>query len=223
MRCELENEYIIRAGGCNDPEVKENTMDVFKCNEHSACYKRMCCPPYARPFDMDISYMKMVDNDGNFNLDWTPFLKLVRDYKFTLLCWNRPVLIVKLDYNEAKEVIGTIVNEFNPCEFEFTIYEGTSSQPSYKIRGDYLQCGICLQSSCGPGKEAFFRIYNLKDHNKFVGLIKKVWSGFFKEYCSKGDEYVTGFSPSDDWKYKILIMATILFMDYCYFEDKIAQ
>lgn len=52
-----------------------------------------------------------------------------------------------------------------------------------------------------------------------VGYIKKIFSGFAKEYLTDADSFVLSFPPDATVEHKMLLLGSVFLIDFMFFED----
>ena len=222
LGCEFENKYRVYGTEGKGKSTKRDKNDkLFKCREHSGCCQRYCLPGSMREFTMDIDFniCKFDPVKGRFKNTWTPFLQLRRDYSCTFMCCNRPVIkVIKIDEKDPV-VLGYVIDEWACFDYTFWMKEKMGDDPFYKVRANCCQCGFCMTCPCDRCTKVTFDI--LDGSNKsVVGDVSKVSSGCCKECFTNADSYCVRFPISASSKYKALLMACTLFIDYRYFEEK---
>lgn len=208
--CETENKYKVYA--CDVAGNKEG-QPIFKCKEKSGCLQRQCLPGDCRKFRLEVAH----DSEGKFSMDGELFLELVRPFKLTCLCFQRPFVEVNYKEGARNEYIGRIIHNFNLCYMSMTVYDKTNTQ-RYLIKGSVFQIGLMNRRGC-PCKgcqQAFCFIHD--NTGEIVGIIEKRGKGF-KGMISDADNFSILFPIRSTLEERACLLAATLFLDFRYFED----
>ena len=208
--CETENKYKVYA--CDVAGNKEG-HPLFKCREKSTCIQRQCLPGDCRKFKLDVTH----DSEGKFSMDGEIFLEVIRPFKFTCFCFQRP--FVEVNYREGgkNQYIGRILHNFDLCNMHMTLLDKTNKE-RYTIVGSIFQIGLMNQRGC-PCKgcqQAFCFIHD--NTGEIVGIIEKRGKGF-KGMISDADNFSILFPIKSTLEERACILAATLFLDFRYFED----
>lgn len=208
--CETENKYKVYA--CDVAGNKEGQA-LFKCREKSSCFQRQCLPGDCRKFNLEVAN----DSEGKFSKDGEIFLELIRPFKMTFLCFQRPFVEVNYKEGGKDEFIGRIVHNFDLFNMNMTLFDKTNRE-RYLIKGSVFQIGLMNQRGC-PCKgcqQAFCFIYD--NCGEIVGIIEKRGKGF-KGMISDADNFSILFPIRSTLEERACILAATLFLDFRYFED----
>ena len=196
--CETKNRYDVYA------KINEQNVFLFRCKEQSGWCMRNCCAGDCREFNLKLT----LPNQQKFAI-------LERPYKCTCCCCNRPIMTCK--FIDGKQ-FGRISEPFNVCTPFFETYD-EDDHSKYYLEIPYCQSGFCCRKSCcGKCNEVYGNIYNNRSLSNPVGVIKK------KEKCvqetiSDANTFVITFPVDATVNDKLNLIATVLMIDYRYFED----
>ena len=200
--CETKNRYDVYA------RINEQNVFLFKCKEQSGWCMRNCCPGNCREFNLKLT----LPNQQKFAI-------LERPYKCTCCCCNRPTMTCKFtDGNQ----FGRIREPFRACSPLFETYD-ESDQSKYYLEIPCCQCGFCCRmGTCGKCSEVYGNIYEDPSLTTPVGVIKK------KEKCaqemiSDANTFFITFPVNATRNDKLNLIATVLMVDYRYYEDNANQ
>lgn len=213
---EFANVYKVYVKKTGDQYKK---VKIFKCKESSGFCTRNCLPPECRPFKMKIKYE--VDEKESKNFD-DHCATLVRDFKCTCLCFNRPTLDVF--WNEPREThLGKIISPFSICGIDMQVY-GTEGELKYVISGSCCQCGLlCPKTCCGTCSDVMIPIFKAGDSsrniNDKVGMIRKFMKNFVAEVITDADNFEITFPNDATVVDKFNLISAVLMIDYQYFEE----
>jgi hypothetical protein len=208
--CEQENVYYVYPVS-KDGDKKGKKM--FKCKEKSGCCSRQFLSAECRPFQV-IVYT--VDDEFE-ELDNEPFLKIDRPCKCTCYCFNRPEILVTWTENGKDEYLGKIRDPWNLCNLLVDIHD-KNNDIKYKIDGSCCQLGLFLKGwPCDPCQTIDFDIKS--PSGETVSHLQKRSQGCFKAAISDADNFSVFFPPNATKEEKALIMCSVIFLDFRYFEE----
>lgn len=208
--CERENRYNIYAIDANGDKKGH---PIFKAQEKSGFLARCCLPANCQPFNMRIRNQDPVSQE----IDGSDLLRLEREFKCTFCCLNRPEMTVRNVERGADELLGKIVNPFLCCAYGINVLDATDKL-KYVIRGDCCQAGIiCKGCPCQSCQLVQFSL-NTPDGAQ-VGSLEKRSQGCLKAAVSDADNFSLVYPPNSTEKDKALLMASILLLDFSYFES----
>ncbi len=200
--CETKNRYDVYA------KINEQNVFLFRCKEQSEWCMRNCCPGNCREFNLKLT----LPNQQKFAI-------LERPFKCTCCCCNRPLMTCK--FTDGTQ-FGRIKEPFRYCSPLFETYD-EEDHSKYYLEIPYCQSGFCCRKSCcGKCNEVYGNIYNNRSLSNPVGVIKK------KEKCvqetiSDANTFVITFPVDATVNDKLNLIATVLMIDYRYFEENANQ
>jgi hypothetical protein len=120
----------------------------------------------------------------------------------------------------GEQVIGKVFEPCTLCDPLFHVLD-TNDKVKWKIHADYCQCGVCCRSSYGRCSEVIFPIYSGEkiefDKSKSDGSVKKVFKG--RELISDASTFHIDFPSNATAEDKFMLIATVLMIDYQYYEE----
>jgi hypothetical protein len=208
--CETENRYKVYAA---DENMEKMGDPIFKCKEKSNFFARNCLSGDCRPFQMKVIHEEVGEDE---ELDQRElFLWLDRPCKFTLYCLNRPEITVTLKENGLDKYIGKVVSQWACFDMVFEIFD-REDKLVYKIHGSCCQWGLFCNCPCDQCAKIQFNVLNIEGQP--VGEIYKIYSGVMKELFTDTDNFCCVFPPTATPEHKALLLASVLFIDFRYFE-----
>lgn len=223
---EKKLEFVAILSGCERPnkyhiysvDRSGRKKHLFKCKEESNWGCRNCCPGNIRSFK--IKMIHIMNTNKRFKCKKT-IAEFTKPFKFSCCCCFRPVL--KGHYVDQQGNIGESFGEIKEtlgCNPSLSIMN-EEKVVKWKSFTKYCQCGYsCRCYSCGKCYEVNFWIYNgdslIKNSNP-VGNIHKVFKGL-SEMGSKTNSFVLTFPQGVTAEDKLLLIGTVLMIDYRYFE-----
>lgn len=163
--------------------------------------------------------IKHIANQADMILeDYSSYYALFeRPFKCTCCCLARPEMTAK----NNSTTFGKVVEPCTCCDPMFNVMD-SKENIKWKVTADYCQCGICCRNGCGKCSEVVFPIHSgdKKDLDKYKGdgYIKKVFAGL-QEFVSDADNFEVGFPNNATPEEKMLIIATVLMIDFRFYED----
>ena len=112
---------------------------------------------------------------------------------------------------------------YEPCTLMDPLFHviDQNNNIKWKIHTNYCQCGICCRNSCGVCSEVIFPIYpggvSEFDQSKSDGYVKKSFKG--QELVTDANSFRIAFPSTATPEDKFLIIATVLMLDYQYYEE----
>ncbi|MCQ2820033.1 MAG: hypothetical protein MJ252_22430, partial [archaeon] len=208
--CETKNRYNVSLlfNGAKVP--------LFACQEESSWCSRNCCPSDSRPFMMKMK--QIVAQNVVTREDFTkPYITFQRDFKCTCCCLARPNM--KGTFNESGVYFGKVQEPCSCCSPVFNVYN-KDNLIRYSIFIDCCQCGFCCRTSfCGKLSEAVFNIFEGNSTQGVpVGKITRKVRGF-ENLISDADTFVLEFPPSASPEEKLMLIGSVLMIDYRYYES----
>ena len=211
--CETKNRYHVYI----HTTLNENIY-LFKCKESSGWCMRNCCASESRAFNMKVKHMQ---NEGEFRNDQyddqKKYAEFNRPFKCTCFCLSRP----EMNASILKQNIGKVVDPFNCCDEEFNIYD-TRGELRWRVSASCCQCGILFRKSCGVCCTAQFPIFKGSrtdlDRDSADGMITKKSTGL-SEVFTDADSFVLTFPGDATPEEKMLLISTVLMIDYRLYED----
>ena len=200
--CETKNRYIIFA------KINEQNLFLFKCKEESGCLMRNCCPGDCRAFILRLSHSYQKN-----------FIYLDRPFKCTCCCCGRPEMICKY-YNGVQ--FGRIKEPCTLCNPFFETYDEFDGS-KYFLEIPCCQCGFCCRDNiCGKCSEVYGNIYNANNLNIPVGIIEKKVK-CCQETFTDANTFIINFPVDSTIGDKLNLIASVLLIDYRYYEDNANQ
>jgi hypothetical protein len=139
-----------------------------------------------------------------------------RPSKCTCCCLGRPEM--KGQFGLKAIPIGKMISPFT-CYAKYDIYN-YKNELRYIVSGDSCECEL---STRGKWKSIDFPIYNPKKLNYTKenpdGCIKKIYKGKFQEKLTDADNYLITFPEDAVPEEKLMIIGTVIMMDYIMFEN----
>jgi len=207
--CEQGNTYLVYPLG-KDGDKKGKKL--FKCKEKSSCFAKQCMTGDCRPFQLKINL-----EDESEELDNEAFLLLDRPCKCTCYCFNRPELSVTWVEDGKSQYIGKIIDPWTCCNIINEIYDKDNNF-KYKVEGSCLQIGMHCKGPFECCEKIDFEIKT--PSGDVISGIQKKSPGCLAAMVSDADNFSVHFPANASKEDKALIMATVLFLDYRYFEEK---
>jgi hypothetical protein len=199
--CETKNRYDVFA------KINEQSIFLFRCKEQSGWCMRNCCTGECREFNLKLT----LPNQKKFAI-------LERPFKCMCCCCNRPLMTCK--FTDGTQ-FGRIKEPFRYCSPLFETYD-EEDHSKYYLEIPYCQCGFCCRSGCGKCYEFYGNIYNDPSLSNPVGVIKKK-EKCVQEMISDANAFVITFPVDATINDKLNLIATVLMIDYRYFEENANQ
>ena len=108
------------------------------------------------------------------------------------------------------------------CKFQVDCYKGgdNSGQLLWNIKKCCCNChtlfGMTCYCICPAARKMKFEMKDGSGSDK--GKLKKVWNGWYNEWCTAADKYKFKF-PSESDDEKAIFLAAVQFIDMLYFEN----
>merc|ERR1719265_879273 len=204
---EMPNTYYAykRSPGGSKKQDKQ-----FKFKEKSECFQRYCCAPSVRALDIKCKNIQKVQ-------DSEECMKLEKECAANCYCCCRANMSVKLTEKENVGHLGKVHWPYACCDYVFQIYNDKGVE-DFKIVGNACQCYFwCGNCACKDCNKCVFILHS-PEEGKCGELVKKG-----KECCARigyQDNFTCDFPKSSNWKQRALLMCSIMFIDYCMFEEK---
>ncbi|CEM17298.1 unnamed protein product [Vitrella brassicaformis CCMP3155] len=181
--------------------------DVMVAKEETEWYKRNCCLGDCRPWDVDVALCPVAGAPP------APFIHLQRKWSLTCCCIGRPkVTVTDVTTNQK---LGSVSDPWHCCDVTFVIRDH-QGRKIMRVRGGGCQCGWCCHCPCGPCRKIKFPVFDAKTGRE-IASIRHEWGGLFKSMCTDADDYWIDFGEVQDPRWKSLLIATALFLDFRYF------
>ena len=213
--CENPNKYHIYT-----PSPKGEKKYLFKCYEISNCCYRNFCPSNSRKFDLIIEYPIKYDIKNSKKI---AYLSKQFNCKLLNCCCSEPEIKVTFLLNNNQNIYLGCIKEMSTglkCDPIFIIYNNYN-KILFKIIINYNQIGFfCKCNSLGKCYEVDFLIFKGNDNfniDKPVGIIHKYYQGL-SELVGDSDAYIINFPNNTNLYEKILLIASVIMIDYHYFE-----
>jgi hypothetical protein len=196
---------------------KYNILDsagnqLFYAYETTDCCRRQlqtgCCHDCA-PYDVRILYTP----PGHLNQE---FLSTQRACQPTCCCFNRPVATVYDQTTRYK--IGSFRDPCTCCLLKFQIRDHDDSDVLVVDGGCCCtQPGMCCPLPCGPCSKVEFDVKDAQHGQTVAHITKKVPSCLTWCIAPDVDNYHVSFEQVQNQKWKAILMAFTIFMDFRYF------
>ena len=213
--CENPNKYHIYT-----PSPKGEKKYLFKCYEISNCCYRNFCPSNSRKFDLIIEYPIKFDIKNSKKV---AFLSKKFNCKLLNCCCSEPEIKVNFILNNNENIYIGCIKEISTglkCDPIFIIYNNYN-KILFKIIINYNQIGFfCKSNSLGKCYEVEFFIFKGNDNfniDKPIGNINKYYQGL-SELVGDSDAYIINFPENINIYEKILLISSVIMIDYHYFE-----
>lgn len=165
----------------------------------------------SRPFTLDIG---MLVGPGQPPVN---FVTLERPFACTCCCLNRPEVDVINAITGMK--IGSVVEPFACCSYNLVIKDASGAEV-LEIKHGCCDCSLmCWGCPCGC-QETDFQIYD--KNGSTVGHIRRQFNmeqamGALTGVHVDADQFRVDFQDVQHPEWKAMILATALFLDFCYF------
>jgi hypothetical protein len=207
--CEQNNTYYVFPLS-KDGEKKGKKL--FKAKEKSSFCAKQCMSGDCRPFQVKINLC-----DDSEELDNEPFLLLDRPCKCTYYCLNRPEMTVTYVEDGKSDYIGKIKDPWTCFNIINEIYDKDGNM-KYKIDGSCLQIGMHCKGPFDCCETIDFDIKSPSE--EVISTLQKRSPGCVKAALSDADNFALNFPPNASKEDKALLMSSVLFLDFRYFEEK---
>ena len=163
--------------------------------------------------------VRHVNNPADFVIDdYSSYYALFeKPFKCTCCCLARP----EMTGRNTSTNFGKVYEPCTCCDPMFHVMD-SKDLIKWKVTADCCQCGIICRESCGKCSEVIFPIYSgdktVFEPGKGEGYIKKLFSGM-KELISDADSFELSFPVNATPEEKLMLIATVLMIDYRYYED----
>lgn len=218
---EMANRYSIYAKGSG-----KDTSSMFYAVEKTDFFRRMmktsCCND-CMSWDVDVLYtgnpQQLYTADGQLytgKAEPEKFLGIKRSFTYTCCCFNRPVADVILEPSGQK--IGSIRDPWALCNFTFDLRDA-EDESVYKVDGGCCQWGVFCPCPCGPCSRINLDVLE-SDTGQKVGRITKQVPSCLKFFLAPDvDNYQIDFEGVKGARWRAMLMAFTLFLDFRYFND----
>ncbi|KAF4666224.1 COP9 signalosome complex subunit 4 [Perkinsus olseni] len=202
---EQRNKYIVK---------DEAGRELFYAVEESNACERNCYPPDCAPWDLHIYVLGPKGLQGDL-IHW---LTVHRPCTCTCLCANRPVAYVT--ETSTDQLLGTLHDPYACCDLTFKIKDAAGNDVITGV-GGCCQWGMCFPLPCGPCHHIGLQLSDSMN-NFEVGKIDKYWMwGDCCPICFKEqDNYWITFGEVENPRWKALLLALGIFMDFRYFTQR---
>lgn len=206
--CETKNKYYLYE---RSRKGKKRGKKLVKCKESSGCCARNFVSGDCRPFKMKCYNLHNKD---------IQCMKMVRECKLSVLCWNRPQMKVFYTENGREEYLGKVVDNFDCCNYSFSIVDQNHDK-LYHIEASCCQCGILFHGCpCEKCEKAIFEVWNGdKSHKLPVPLMKMGKKDCTKNMLGDADNFSIPFPAKAIFRDRVLLIAVALMIDYRMFEE----
>jgi len=207
--CEGENTYYVYPIS-KDGDKKGKKL--FKCKEKSSCCARQCMSGECRPFKLKIN---LCDDDEE--LDNEPFLLVDRECRCTFYCCNRPEITVTYVEDGKNDYIGKIRDPWTCANIVNEVYDKDNNM-KHIVEGSCCQIGMHCK---GPFECCETIDFDVKTPSgDVVSAIQKRSPGCLAAMVSDADNFSVHFPANSTNQEKALLMCSVLFLDFRYFEEK---
>ena len=210
--CETENTYYVYPLSKTGDKKGHK---LFKCKEKSGCVQRQCLSGECRAFDLNIKLA-----DQNDNLDGEPFLHIERPCRCTFYCCNRPEITVHCVQDGKNEYVGKIVDKFNCCDITLVIFD-KNEQEKYHVTASCCQIGLHCKGPLDCCQRILFELKT--PSGDVVANIEKKSPGCIAAMVTDMDNFAVHFPKNCSKEDRALIMSSVLFLDFRYFEENKEQ
>lgn len=156
-------------------------------------------------------------NFYDFDSDPKDWGLIERPFKCTCCCLARPEMMISIEGTQ----VGKVEEPFTFCDPVFHIYN-TKGEERWKIYANCCQCGLICRNSCGRCEAVKFYIFdgNTSDlsPDNSSGTITKLFGGI-TELISDATNFHIDFPKNAMADEKLLIITTVLMIDFRLFED----
>uniref|UniRef100_A0A0G4IB44 Phospholipid scramblase n=1 Tax=Chromera velia CCMP2878 TaxID=1169474 RepID=A0A0G4IB44_9ALVE len=192
----------------NKYAVKDvNGNEMFIAKETTGFCARCCLPTTCRPFNLEM-FIKVPGQSPQ------PFIKADKECQMTCCCLNRPKMQVM--NNHTGQQIGILKDDFDCCNHIFSINDNQEN-PTLRIKGNCMQCGICCKCPCGPCKYVKFDITDMKSQQA-VGQIVKENTCLGTIADDMNDKYWVDFGAVSEPQWKAMLVTAAIFIDFRMFQ-----
>lgn len=165
-----------------------------------------------RPFNLDISLLQ------GGGVQPTPFLTAHRPFTCTCCCFNRPEMTI---YNAmTSQPIGTTVEPFSCCHFRIGLKDAMRNDV-LKINHSCCDCSLCCWGCPCGCQETTFDVEDVSSQVA-VGKVRREFNaaqaiGMMTGVNADSDQFSVEFMQVQAAEWKAMLIATAIFLDYCYF------
>lgn len=199
---EMANRYSIYGKDKSRMFYAVEQTDFFR-----RCMKTYCCND-CMSWDVNVLYTGGDEPEK--------FLSISRPFTPSCCCFNRPIADVTLDSSGQK--IGSIRDPWACCNFTFDLRDA-EGETVYKVDGGCCQLGVWCPLPCGPFSRINLDVLE-SDTGEKVGQITKQIPGWCKWFFAPDvDNYQVDFEGVKGARWRAMLMAFTLFLDFRYFND----
>mmetsp|Transcript_63489 Transcript_63489/g.176010 ORF Transcript_63489/g.176010 Transcript_63489/m.176010 type:complete len:265 (+) Transcript_63489:88-882(+) len=202
MEIEMANRYKVLAG--------EDAHEIFYAVEETDFFTRNVkqCLPDCAPWNVKVLYTKGGGNDVAFSMS--------RPWTCTCCCFNRPTMEV-LDV-QSNQKLGSVRDPFACCDLTFGIKDAGDNDV-IAVKAGCCQPGLICPLPCGPCSKVTFKLEKAESGEELGTLTKKVPSCLKWVFASDVDNYKLDMAGVEDPRYKALLLALTIFVDFRYYND----
>ena len=163
------------------------------------------------------NYFKKISYSPQGKEQKEDFAIFSRPFKCTCCCCNRPQLTG--NYKSNNSYIGTVSEPCTICDPKIYV-ANSSKQITYTITCNCCQCGYCCRDACiGKCSQVHFDIFSSTNcSGSPCGSIHKIVKGL-KSVIGDAGCYKLSFPPKASEE-KLMLLASVIMLDYLYYEDK---
>ena len=201
--CEQDNTYYLLQ---SDPDFLNFGQKIFEFHEKSSFLSKFCFLPSVR--ESEIKGLNIYEEN---------LISVEKPCKCPFFCAGRPEFIVSYKENKIGRVIEPFSCQNFRCLFDEILVLDKNEAITYKIKASLFQWGIFFFLPWKNCKNIEFDVFNKQ--NEKVGKITHIFHSWSGEYCSKADKYGIEFPKFATVEEKILLVSSILLIDYLLFEN----
>jgi len=180
---------------------------VFRGNEQSNIVLDNIMSANDRPFKM---FLTMTNGD----MDLFNFMYLERPSALCQ-CDNGEMRVYCLE--GGQRLVGVIKGPFTWCDYQLNVHDANGNI-KYILDGTFCQKGVLCNATC-PCQDCQISFFNIKDGTGMnqVGDFQRATT-FCGRLFTPNDNYILHFPPSATVDDKMLLMASMVLWDFCFFE-----
>ena len=212
---DMQNKYFIHELAPAGPDGKAHRKVLFQARETSDFIDRGCSPQGCRAIDVSIN--KWIS--GPEYPDRQVAIRLEKVCQCTCYCANRPELKVFITEGGQDLYVGKIVDPWDCCNYAFKVYDAQDSV-RFHVEAGCCQLGFHCKCPCETCERIEFDLYSGDKVTKEAPILKLGTGNCIKNAVSNSDNFTVTFLANATWKDKVLLMATLLMIDYMMFDEK---
>jgi len=185
---------------------------LFYAVEKTDCCRRQCqngCCQDCVSWEVDVLYTPP-------GMMMQPFLHLRRPFQCVCCCFNRPTADV-IDM-VANQKLGSFRDPCTCCSLRFQVRDEQDADVLLVDGGCCCsQPGIWCPLPCGPCSEVNFTVEDVTHRNTVAHITKRVPGALQWLFAPDVDNYHVTFDQVQDPRWKAILLAFTVFMDFRYF------